>query len=215
MISPPATTKDRILDAAERLFSERGFAETSLRAITSEAGANLASVNYYFQSKDALIQAVFARRLGPINQMRIRMLDELEAHAGDCPVALEDLLRVFIEPVIEVGGGADGRFARLFGRFFMEPGPLFQQVFENQFAEARERFLPALELALPGVPREEKFWRMFFMMGAASHLLVGRHHLQVISQGACDTSDSRAAVARLIAFVAPGFRAQVPEGGKP
>jgi AcrR family transcriptional regulator len=214
MITPPASTKDRILDAAERLFAERGFAETSLRAITGEAGANLASVNYHFQSKEALVHAVIARRIGPINQLRLRMLDELEARAGGAPVSLEDLLRVFIEPVLDVGGGPDGVFARLFGRFFMEPGPLFQEIFEVQFAEARGRFLPALERALPGLPRQERYWRMFFMMGAASHLLLGRHHLKVISEGECDTSDRQAAVARLIAFVAAGFRAPVPEGVK-
>jgi len=75
-------TKDRILDVAERLFAEHGFANTSLRSITAEAGANLAAVNYHFQSKDALIQAVFARRLGPLNQARLEMLDAAEARAG-------------------------------------------------------------------------------------------------------------------------------------
>lgn len=52
-------TVERILDAAEQLFAERGFAETSLRLITSKAGVNLAAVNYHFGSKKALIQAVF------------------------------------------------------------------------------------------------------------------------------------------------------------
>ena len=50
-------TVERILDAAEQLFAEKGFAETSLRLITSKAGVNLAAVNYHFGSKKALIQA--------------------------------------------------------------------------------------------------------------------------------------------------------------
>ncbi|TVP55269.1 MAG: TetR/AcrR family transcriptional regulator, partial [Halomonadaceae bacterium] len=58
-------TVDRILDAAEELFAERGFSETSLRMITSHARVNLAAVNYHFGSKKALIQAVFARFLTP------------------------------------------------------------------------------------------------------------------------------------------------------
>ena len=58
-------TKERILDAAERLFAERGFAATSLRSITAAAGVNLAAVNYHFRSKEALLEAVFTRRLGP------------------------------------------------------------------------------------------------------------------------------------------------------
>ncbi|CAA9412384.1 MAG: Transcriptional regulator, AcrR family, partial [uncultured Rubrobacteraceae bacterium] len=40
-------TKTRILDAAERLFAERGFEGTSIRAVTAEAGANLAAVGYH------------------------------------------------------------------------------------------------------------------------------------------------------------------------
>ena len=56
-------TVQRILDAAEVLFAQKGFAETSLRAITSRAGVNLAAVNYHFGSKEALVQAVFERYL--------------------------------------------------------------------------------------------------------------------------------------------------------
>ena len=47
-----AGTVDRILDTAEVLFAQKGFAETSLRAITSKAGVNLAAVNYHFGSKE-------------------------------------------------------------------------------------------------------------------------------------------------------------------
>ena len=59
----PPTTKDRILDAAERLFSEHGFDGTSLRAVTDEAEANLAAVSYHFGGKLRLFQAVFERVL--------------------------------------------------------------------------------------------------------------------------------------------------------
>ena len=54
-------TKERILDVAERLFADHGYATTSLRDITTEADVNLASVNYHFGSKDALLIAVLNR----------------------------------------------------------------------------------------------------------------------------------------------------------
>ena len=79
------TTKDRILDSAERLFARDGFEATSLRAITAEANVNLAAVNYHFQSKEALVQAVIGRRMGPVNAQRIALLDACEAEAGDAP----------------------------------------------------------------------------------------------------------------------------------
>ena len=72
MISSPAEiqagTKTRILNAAEKLFGEKGFDGTSLRDITAEAQVNLAAVNYHFQSKDSLFDAVIERRIEPINR---------------------------------------------------------------------------------------------------------------------------------------------------
>src|SRR6056297_1650117 len=70
-------TVTRILDTAEVLFAERGFAETSLRNITSKAKVNLAAVNYHFGSKKSLIQAVFARYLDPFTVRFHASLDEL------------------------------------------------------------------------------------------------------------------------------------------
>ena len=60
-------TRERLLDAAKYLFAQRGVDATSLRHITAEAAANLASVNYHFGSKEALFRAVFVRRIGPVN----------------------------------------------------------------------------------------------------------------------------------------------------
>ncbi len=65
-------TRNRILDAAERLFSARGFDATSIRMITAEAGANLAAIKLPLRSKDALIRAVYARRLEQLNASRSR-----------------------------------------------------------------------------------------------------------------------------------------------
>ena len=77
-VKPPHETRTRILDAAEELFMQHGFEGTSMRQLTTRAGVNLAAVNYHFGSKDALIEAVFRRRLDPMNAARIAALDELE-----------------------------------------------------------------------------------------------------------------------------------------
>src|SRR6266853_3840828 len=92
-----ADTKTRILDSAEKLFGLNGFEATSLRDITAEADVNLAAVNYHFQSKDSLIDAVIARRIEPINKRRLEMLDA----AGPNP-SLEQILTAFITPVLDL-----------------------------------------------------------------------------------------------------------------
>ncbi len=57
------STREKILDTAERLFAEKGFDGVSVREITSRAGCNVASVSYYFGSKKELYLTVFRERL--------------------------------------------------------------------------------------------------------------------------------------------------------
>src|SRR5579863_5381643 len=89
-------TKSRILDSAEKLFGLNGFEATSLRDITAEAQVNLAAVNYHFQSKESLIDAVIARRIEPVNRRRFEMLDAAGPNA-----TVEQILAAFLTPVID------------------------------------------------------------------------------------------------------------------
>src|SRR4051794_8087396 len=101
--SPPASaTKERILDTAEALFMEHGFEATSLRAITSAAGVNLAAVNYHFGTKEELFQSVLTRRLDPMNQERVALLTELERAVAPQPVACEKILSAMFIPALKL-----------------------------------------------------------------------------------------------------------------
>lgn len=206
-------TRDKILDAAEQLFAEQGFDSTSIRAITEKAGANLASVNYYFQSKDALIQAVFSRRLAPLNQRRLEMLAAVETAAGDAPPQLESVLRALLDPPFRMGVAEHGKsraFPCLFGRVFAEPGNLFARIVEEQFGEIRQRFVAALRRALPELPEVELMWRVHFLIGTMAHTLTAIDHVSVITGGLCDPGDLDGMLERMIGFVAAGLRAPVP-----
>ena len=94
-------TKTRILDAAELLFMEHGYEATSLRQLTAAAGVNLAAVNYHLGSKEELFQAVLTRRLDPMNQERIRLLEALERDAGTKPPSCERVLFAMLAPAWE------------------------------------------------------------------------------------------------------------------
>src|SRR2546426_8090555 len=89
-----ADTKTRILDTAEKLFGEKGFDATSLRDITAEAQVNLAAVNYHFQSKESLMDAIIERRFEPVNRRRMEMLDA----AGPSPT-VEQIVEAFLSPL--------------------------------------------------------------------------------------------------------------------
>ena len=74
MARPKRTTKDKLMDAAEKLFARRGFHGTSLRDITAAAGVDLALVNYHFGSKKRLLAAVIERRGQMLNEERLRAI---------------------------------------------------------------------------------------------------------------------------------------------
>ena len=56
-----ARTRSAIIDAALRLFRERGYDATTMRAIATEAGVSVGNAYYYFESKEQLIQGFYDR----------------------------------------------------------------------------------------------------------------------------------------------------------
>jgi AcrR family transcriptional regulator len=200
-------TKTRILDVAQKLFAEHGFDATSLRAITKEAGVNLASVNYHFQSKEALIQALFARQVEPLNAARIQMLDDAERKAGDGPVPVEELVDAFASPMLGMCLPRSQSIGILFGRMYAEPGDLLRRTIAPQMREIKTRFGRAFTRSLPGLTEEEIFWRMHFTIGCLAHTLASRGLLEFMSEGRCSSSDVESARKHLIQFVVGGLQA--------
>ncbi len=206
-------TRDRLLDAAERLFSEQGLEATSLRSITAQASANLASIHYHFGSKEALIQEVFARRLGPLNDERLRLLDNVEREAGDAPPPLEAILEAFISPPLRLrlGPKREGRdICRLMGRIYFEPSELTMNILE-QFDEVVQRFTSTLARTLPDLSQPELMWRFFFMIGSMAMMLVGADVIKEKTHGICDPSDLDATLRRLVNFASAGIRDPLSE----
>jgi AcrR family transcriptional regulator len=202
-------TKERILDTAERLFSEQGYAATSLRGIIAEAEVNLAAVHYHFHSKEALLEAVILRRSVPANQERLALLDRCEQAAGDNPPSLEQVIEAFIAPTFRMARNpASGGmvFMRLLGRLHAE-GDLLSGILISQFRDVLERFGAALRRSLPDLPPGELFWRLNFAIGALGQALRGgSKDLGVISD-VSRASNSELALEELIAFLSAGFRA--------
>jgi AcrR family transcriptional regulator len=201
-------TKDRILDAAERLFAQHGFDATSLRLITASAGVNLASVNYHFQSKNSLIEAVLTRRIAPLNRERLEMLTSVEA--ANVSPALEDVVYAFVAPVVRkrLGGGEHGAdVGRLFGRIYSDPCECARATFFAQMREILRPFTSAFRRALPGLPTVEVLWRIHFGVGVMAHTLAGMEHLKNVSGGLCDLTDVEGTIDRIVTFVCAGMRA--------
>jgi AcrR family transcriptional regulator len=210
-VKPQHETRTRILDAAEELFMQHGFEGTSMRLLTGKAGVNLAAVNYHFGSKHALIEAVFRRRLDPMNVARIAELDQLEAASAGRPASPEAIIRAFLAPslrLVEDAKGGGRNFIRLLGRTYTEPAKPIRQLIGQMYAPIMERYKAALERALPQTPRDELVWRMHFMFGTLAYTLAATDTVQLIA--GCkpeDRYDARLLEERLTAFLTGGLQA--------
>ena len=198
-------TRDRLLDAAERLFAEHGLDGTSLRRITTAADANLAAVNYHFGSKLELVRAVFARRLAPMNAERLRLLDEAVAAAAPAPPGLRPILHAFLAPALSLGRKDGREFFVLIARAHSTPHAEVQEAIIDQFGDVIARFGGALQAALPDIPLPELFWRVHFTIGALCHTVVNTDLLRLASGGLCDDDDEAAVLERLLDYADAGM----------
>ncbi|MCA8973740.1 MAG: TetR family transcriptional regulator [Planctomycetes bacterium] len=210
-----SSTREHLLDAAEELFGEHGYAATSLRRLTTAAAANLAAVNYHFGGKEGLAKAVLARRIEPINTERLRRLDAL--HGRRRTVAA--IVRAFVEPPFATDGKAaacgtttpGGQLCRVFGRIMIEQPPFLREFLAAQFGEVGARFAAELERAAPRLDRTAVWWRLHFMVGALAHTLQNAAMSNHLSAGRCDPDDTERMIEELVAFTTGGLRTAAPK----
>ncbi len=205
-------TITRILDAAEVLFAEHGFAETSLRTITTSANVNLAAVNYHFGSKKALIQAVFARFLGPFYKIVEVGLDQYEKQNPDGILSVEEILRYVSRAIAKVSDGDSRRlaiFMRLAGLAYNQGQGHLRKFLQTEYRGLFRRLMLLIARATPDLQPVERFWRFHFMLGAAAFTLSSIEHLRaIVEHDFAIKSTEEDVMAFLLPFLAAGIRAK-------
>jgi AcrR family transcriptional regulator len=198
-------TKEALIEAASSLFAEKGFETVSVREVTGLANANVASVKYHFGSRDGLIDAVVEKMTTPVNEERLRRLDELEAE-GDPD--LRALLEAFFDPLfsqIKSSPLAENLFVKLMGRMVGDRPYQFSDEVMSQFRQVARRYIPAFMKARPGLTPAEVFWRIHFSFGVMSNALTHCDLLTEISEGMVDREDLSATMQRVLEFCEAGF----------
>ena len=205
MTTTQFSTKDRILNAAEGLFAEQGFAGTSLREVTGRADVNIAAVNYHFGSKENLINEVFRRRMDEMSDARISLLEQAVAKN---PGAIEPILRAFVAPALAVsqdrGGGV--AFIRVIARAYAEKNDGLRAFLSARYGHVLRDFAKALATCLPELSKEQLYWRLDFVAGALTYAMadfgaIKRPH------GVSESEHQQRAADELIAFAAAGLKA--------
>jgi AcrR family transcriptional regulator/transposase len=196
------------------MFAEQGYRGVSLRAVMRECGVNAAAVHYHFGSKEALLEEIFMRRAGALNEARLRLLKRcLPPAAPDDALMLERILYAYLSPAFSLPDGDEGvrRFTRLRSVIAHESAELSQHLITRHFNETSGHFIVALRRVLPWLPESALFWRFHFLLGAQYYTLSNPGRIESLSGGSCDAGDLQNALDEMVAFVAAGLRAPLPE----
>lgn len=140
-------TRERLLQTAAKLFSERGYKETSVRDICADADANVAAVNYYFHDKWGLYKELLGIIIEDARRMQQRAH---KSRPGDSPEEkLSNYVRVFLRHGL--GEGKDSWRGKLMGREMVDPTPGLDLFIEQVIRPNSER-VAGLVAELMGCP---------------------------------------------------------------
>jgi len=201
-----ADKMEQILDAAEYLFSKHGLHGVTLKDVAQRVEAHHTLLNYYFNDKKTLFDAVFARRAGVTTALRMAALDRYELESKGKPT-VEGALHVFLDTDLDLyfqsGEGLKnyGTLAALASNT-----PEGAALMDQHFDPVVLRLIGLLKQAMPNCAEEDIFWGYHFVTGALMLTLARTGRIDKLSGGLCKSDDHAAVKARMATFMAAGFR---------
>jgi AcrR family transcriptional regulator len=196
---PSDRTRALILDAAERLYAERGFGDVTLRDIVAAAGVNLAAVNYHFGSKDELIAELFVSRGIATNRERLAELKQAEA-AGHGRADIKAILRALVGPTLRgcLGPANEQSTAAHFMiRASIESVPPIRRI-KNREIDHLQKFAAAMRRSLPDCDEADLYWGLHFALAMTHQTIRDTERLTKLSEGKCDLDDVEALIERIV-----------------
>jgi len=130
MTRPSDITRERILKAAERLFAERGYDATSIRAIVAKARVNQAAINYHFDGKDGLYREVLRAAFRGLTEQQLDHADEMKAMSREA--ALAEFIRRQLRPLL--GRDEFSRHMRILNWETVRPTAVFRKLVSEEAA---------------------------------------------------------------------------------
>ena len=193
-------TRTAILNAAERLYAERGFGDVTLRDIVAAADVNLAAVNYHFGSKDELIAELFVSRSIATNRERLNEL-KLAEEAGGGRASIDSILRALVGPTLRGCLGPErerSTASRFMIRASIESVPPIRRI-KNREIDHLRKFAAAMRRSLPEVSEVDLYWGLHFALAMAHQTIRDSERLAKLSDGMCDLDDVGTIIDRIVA----------------
>lgn len=209
-------TREKLLRAAERLFAERGIAPVSMREINKEAGQrNTSAIHYHFGSKDALIEAIFERRMREFNRRRNELLEEVKrkGQAGD----LHAIIRASTLPLEEGLDGAEGNlnYILFFGHVLNESSRHVLAALTAPFSDGMRETNRLIRPLLGDLPEDVVKERLALALEMIVFTL-GQRARMIKSGGARPMRFSNEVfLSNLVDFICGGLTAPLSPGSRP
>ncbi|MFC3095528.1 TetR/AcrR family transcriptional regulator [Alteromonas sediminis] len=202
-------TKKRILIAAERLFAEQGFAQTSMREITTEADVNLAAINYHFGSKNNLIQAVFQRYFDQLMPDLNKVLNAVNERDD---VNVEDVFGALIAPLMaleKIRSNGAAVFLLLLGRGYNESRGHMRKFIQAEYGETLSMLVQCIHKSVSWISAETLFWRLHFALGSVVFSMAARTALsEIVEADFNHQTSTHEILLSLLPFVSQGISAK-------
>lgn len=200
--------KELILDCAEEMFAENGFDAVTVRQITNKAQVRLASIHYYFNSKENLFHEVIVRRAEVINKRRCDALSKIEFSELTEELALLAICDAFITPLVVLStqeGLGWKHYCRLIAITALGSNQGVKETF-SEFDTTALKFLDAIKRAMPSVAEQDNYYAFQFLLGSTISTFAENRRLEQLSEGKFVASNLSTTCQKLIAYTASGIR---------
>jgi AcrR family transcriptional regulator len=200
-------TRTAILDAAENLFAAASFDIVSMRDVAAKARVPLGLINYHFQSKEKLFEAIIARRSDELNARRRAAFDALKGKP-DVRQVLDVFFRPYLDLMLHGGPGW-----RAYGRLLAQTGQQqrWTRLITRHFRKTQELILDGLVRAEPRLTREAAARGYVHMVSVMFGMFATNDLLSVVSNRAYSSRDFERAYAYALPFLAGGFEGLAAE----
>src|SRR5579862_3343282 len=173
MTRPSEITRERILKAAERLFAERGYDGTSIRAIVARARVNQAAINYHFAGKEGLYREVLRAAFRGLTEHQL-------AHAGEGgSMPREEALAAFVRRQLRPLLARDeaSRHIRIFNWESVRPTPVFRKLLTEEAAPFMDMATDLVRRFLPQADHRALVVGAIWLLGQCSIFVRNREQL--------------------------------------
>jgi AcrR family transcriptional regulator len=173
MTRPSDVTRERIMKAAERLFAERGYDATSIRAIVAKARVNQAAINYHFDGKDGLYREVLRTAFRALTEQQLEHADEMKAMSREA--ALAEFIRRQLRPLL--GRDEYSRHMRILNWETVRPTAVFRKLLSEEAAPFMGLAVELVRRFQPEADQRTSVAAAVWLLGQCSVFLRNREQL--------------------------------------